>query len=126
MTIATSRNGQHLVSGRWLLILGSVAGLWANGRIASGQETAGLAAAAAIQDSFIKAIESAEKSVVSISRDKRQALALHESRPFLGRGGERPPTPADPEWIPNEFGAGIVIDKAGLILTNYHLVPGGP
>jgi serine protease Do len=32
----------------------------------------------------------------------------------------------DPNFIPNEFGAGIVLREDGLILTNYHLVRGGP
>ncbi|HEY2253937.1 MAG TPA: trypsin-like peptidase domain-containing protein [Planctomycetaceae bacterium] len=91
---------------------------------ANGQEPNGLAAAGAIQDAFIKAIETAEKSVVSISRDKRQAL-MHADNRNLFRG-ERSRDPADPNWVPNEFGAGVIIDKAGLILTNYHLVRGGP
>src|SRR5260221_10651799 len=91
----------------------------------SGQEPNGLAAAAAIQEAFINAIESAEKSVLSISRDRRQALNNPDNRmPFLAR--ERGSDPADPDWVPNEFGAGVVIDKTGLILTNYHLVRGGP
>src|SRR5436190_7283524 len=91
----------------------------------NGQEPNGLAAAAAIQDAFIKAIEMAEKSVVSISRDKRQAAIFHPDNriPF---GRERGADPADLNWVPNEFGAGLIIDKAGLILTNYHLVRGGP
>lgn len=125
MTFRTFRSSLRQALGWRLLMLASMAGLWSDGQVACGQDPPGLAAAAAIQDSFIKAIESAEKSVVSISRDKRQAVALRENRPFAGRG-DRNPNPADPEWIPNEFGAGIVIDKAGLILTNYHLVRGGP
>ncbi|MBI3861333.1 MAG: trypsin-like peptidase domain-containing protein [Planctomycetia bacterium] len=89
------------------------------------QEPNGLAAAAALQEAFVKAIESAEKSVVSIARDKR-GPAFHAERrhPLFER--ERPSDPTDPNWTPNEFGAGIVIDKNGLILTNYHLVRGGP
>lgn len=91
---------------------------------ANAQEPNGLTAAAAIQEAFIKAIETAEKSVVSISRDKRQNMPHLENRLPFAR--DRPPDPADPNWVPNEFGAGVVIDKAGLILTNYHLVRGGP
>lgn len=95
------------------------------GSPATAQEPNGLAAASAIQEAFVKAIESAEKSVVSIARDKRQ-MGLHADRrnPLFER--ERASDPTDPNWIPNEFGAGIVIDKNGLILTNYHLVRGGP
>jgi serine protease Do len=96
---------------------------------ARAQEPDGLAAAAAIQEAFVKAIESAEKSVVSISRDKRPAnVHAENTRPLFPRDAMREllPNPNDPNWIPNEFGAGIVIGKNGLILTNYHLVRGGP
>ncbi len=105
----------------------STLALWFGGPVAgpvNGQESSGLAAAAAIQEAFIKAIETAEKSVVSISRDKRQGLTHQDNRLPFGR--EREPGPSDPNWVPNEFGAGVIIDKAGLILTNYHLVRGGP
>ncbi len=93
------------------------------------EEPNGLGAAMALQESFVKVIESAEKSVVSISRDKRQA-GIHQDiarapHPFLAHDGQIEPNPADPDWIPNEFGAGIIIDRDGLILTNYHLVRGG-
>jgi serine protease Do len=90
-------------------------------------ESSGLVAAAAIQDAFVKAIETAEQSVVAIARDRRDHLqsgALERRNDFFRR--DRPNDPSDPNWIPNEFGAGIVIDKNGLILTNYHLVRGGP
>jgi serine protease Do len=91
------------------------------------QESNGLAAAAAIQEAFVKTIEAAEKSVVSISRDRRTAAGHLEARqPLIGRGFQPEPAPGHPNWIPNEFGAGIVIDRNGLILTNYHLVRGGP
>jgi S1-C subfamily serine protease len=33
-----------------------------------------------------------------------------------------PPQPNDPDFIPNEYGAGVVIDRAGLILTAYQLL----
>ena len=110
---------------RWLPAILFGLAPWFAERPVNGQEPNGLAAAAAIQEAFIKAIETAEKSVVSISRDKRQAMIHQDNRiAFLGR--ERGFDPADPNWVPNEFGAGVIIDKAGLILTNYHLVRGGP
>src|SRR5258707_7836438 len=99
--------------------------LWFADNPVRGQEQNGLAAAAAIQEAFIKAIETAEKSVVSISRDKRQAMIHPDNRMPIGRG-DRPADPSDPSWVPNELGAGVIIDKAGLVLTNYHLVRGGP
>lgn len=88
------------------------------------EESAGLAAVVAIQDSFVSAIESAEKSVVSIARDRAHAAPQRRNRndPFP----ERTSGLEDPNYIPNEFGAGIVIGEEGLILTNYNLVRGGP
>lgn len=97
-------------------------------RAASADDPDGLALAAAIQEAFVKAIENAEKSVVSISRDKlqpSQQSSTQAGRQF-GRVNDLPPNIASIDYIPNEFGAGIVIDETGLILTNYHLVRGGP
>jgi serine protease Do len=95
-------------------------------RPAGAQEANGLAAAAAIQDAFVKTIETAEKSVVSIARDRRAIAGHPETRPpFIARGVMAEPVPGDADWIPNEFGSGIIIDRNGLILTNYHLVRGG-
>lgn len=90
-------------------------------------EPGSLAAVAAIQDTFVKAIESAEKSVVSIARDKAQAAPIIRRNPNFPFQGppERPTGLEDPNYVPNEFGAGIVIGD-GLILTNYNLVRGGP
>src|SRR5579872_2380941 len=61
-------------------------------RHGNAQEPDGLAAASAIQEAFIKAIESAEKSVVSISRDKRPVMIHHDNRIPFGR--ERGSDPA--------------------------------
>lgn len=106
-----------------------------HGQVASAQEASGLAAAAAIQDAFVKAIELAEPSVVSIARDSAQsrpsndAQALEVFQMRRGRGGFRPQEAqlsiSDPEFVPNDFGAGIILREDGLILTNYHVVRGG-
>jgi serine protease Do len=113
-------------SRRAFLLLAVFALWWSWHPQAYAQEPGGLAAATAFQDAFVKVIESAEKSVVSISRDRRASVPHVENRPFIpGRGLMQEPSPSDPNWVPNEFGAGIVIDKSGLILTNYHLVRGG-
>jgi serine protease Do len=92
-------------------------------------EPDGPALLAAIQDSFVKAIEAGEKSVVSIARIRLPSAETGQPMPFqpdfpLEREG-RPKTDVA-EYVPNEFGAGIVIAENGLILTNYHVVRGGP
>lgn len=92
----------------------------------------GLAAAAALEGAFVEVIARAEASVVAIWRDRTPPEALAERRAFgfqqrfRGMNDERPADPHDATFAPNEFGAGIVVDANGLILTNYHLVQGGP
>ena len=97
------------------------------------------AAAIAIERAFIQTIEGAESSIVSIARYKEQKLQPQRD-PFgrLGRGfrKNRFPQrdfndPAGPDFVPNEFGTGIIIAPRGMggkqyILTNYHVVKGGP
>ncbi len=43
--------------------------------------------------------------------------------PFRRRAQNLPdPRPADPEFIPNEYATGVVVDRGGLILTAYHVL----
>lgn len=95
------------------------------------QEPSGLAAAAAIENAFVEAIRQAEPSVVAIGRTKAQMRTMpgfnvqEFERPRRSRNQEQTDI-TDPGFIPNEFGAGIIVREDGLILTNYHLVRGGP
>lgn len=99
---------------------------------ASAQEPSGLAAAAAIESAFVEAIRLAEPSVVAIGRTKSQMRTMPglDVRDEIDRRRrQRNPEQTDisnPNFIPNEFGAGIIVREDGLILTNYHLVRGGP
>lgn len=91
---------------------------------ASAQEPAPLATAAAMERLVTEAIERAEKSVVAIARVRRQTdkpIAAEDVVPPIipGLGGTEP---TDPAFVPSEFGTGVVIDAAGLILTNYHVL----
>ena len=83
--------------------------------------------AAAMERVLVEAIARVEKSVVAIARVKERASdPLHlESRPdAFGRRFVAPasPSPADPDFIPNEYAAGVVVDARGLILTNCHVL----
>jgi len=83
-------------------------------------EPNGLAAATALEQSLIAAIERAEQSVVAVARVRKpEDRAVVPSIPQLFRE-ER--DPSRPDFIPNEFGAGVVVDAAGLILTTAHVV----
>lgn len=91
-------------------------------------DAAGPAVLAAVEQSLADAIAKCEPSVVSIARVRRE----NPDRPFAPDGGDdvfgrafgaaNAPEPEDPNFIPNEFGTGVVIDADGLIVTCYHVV----
>jgi len=84
--------------------------------------------AAALEQSLVRAIARAEKSVVAIARVRKEKAGENvklEVRPdAFGRRLELPAgmLPTDPDFVPNEYGTGVVIDRAGLILTAYHVL----
>ncbi len=96
-----------------------ISGQYAHGR---------LAAAAAIEKVLVEAIAGAEKSVVAIARvrkDRPGETFTFEPRPdAFGRTTitTNAPDPTDPDFIPNEYGTGVVVDRRGLILTAYHVL----
>jgi S1-C subfamily serine protease len=88
----------------------------------------GIDAAAAMEKVLVDVIGRTEKSVVAIARVRREKpgetfqLELRPD-PF----GRRPAPmslaqPTDPDFIPNEYGAGVVVDRRGLVLTAYHVL----
>lgn len=82
------------------------------------QDESGLTAALALERAVTSAVARAEKSIVAIARYRK------DGPPLAGlQGGPR----LDPERpgmlqdrAPNELATGIVIDRAGYIVTNYH------
>ncbi len=105
-----------------LALAGTVSGM------ALGQDISGVEAAAAIERTLVDVIARCEKSVVAIARVRKdqpgETFSL-EARPDpFGRRPVAPadPDPTDPDFIPNEYGTGVVIDRAGLILTAYHVL----
>jgi len=83
---------------------------------------------AALERALVDTIAQNEKSVVAIARVRipRSDEALRpEFRPDpFGRRAvvSSGPKPTDPDFIPNEYGTGVVIDRRGLILTAYHVL----
>jgi serine protease Do len=83
-------------------------------------------AAAALEKNLVAAIAKAEKSVVAVARVRKDRsgetfrLELRpdpfDRAPVLSAA----PQPTDPDFIPNEYGSGVVVDRRGLILTAYH------
>jgi len=92
------------------------------------QVGSGRQAALALQKAMVETIARAEKSVVAIARVRRQRpneTFSPEFRPDpFGRRPLSPaaPQPTDPDFVPNEYGTGVVIDRRGLILTAYHVL----
>ena len=70
------------------------------------QDDSALSAMVAMEKVIVNSIEQSEKSVVAIARVRKGSIG----------------DPTDPNFVPNEFGTGVVIDAAGLILTNYHVL----
>lgn len=75
---------------------------------AGAQEMTGLQAAIVLQEALEESIAKCEKSMVAIARSVRKP-------------NERFGTDL-PELIPSHYGAGVIIDEKGLILTNYHVI----
>ncbi len=87
--------------------------------------------AAQLEDTLIKVVERAEPAVVSIARFKPTMAERLEAKHRAFGFGNRDDRPlAELDVLPNEFGAGFLISPANssdrLILTNFHVVRGGP
>ena len=88
----------------------------------------GVDAAAAMEKVLVDAIARCEKSVVAIARVRKEQPGETfqlEFRPDpFGRRPTplAPPQPTDPDFIPNEYGTGVVVDPRGLILTTCDLL----
>lgn len=102
------------------------------------QKAAGRDAARALEQDFVDTIAKTEPSVVSIARikDGERVLSSRRLDPFgpnlrRRRRLQENPSPQSPDFIPNDFAAGVVIrppagEHERLILTTYHAVRGGP
>jgi S1-C subfamily serine protease len=91
-------------------------------------EISGGQAATALQDQLVDAIARGEKSVVAIYRVDGDDAALSQSVEIVpgqgkfARSTAATPPPGDPDFIPDEYGTGVVVDRHGLILTCYHVL----
>jgi serine protease Do len=92
------------------------------GSLATAQEPSGLEAAAALENALTQAIASAEKSVVAIARVRKEQPGDSVRREFRPDLFGNQPAPTDPSFVPNEYGAGVVVDRRGLVLTAAHVL----
>lgn len=89
------------------------------------QEPSGLQAAVAIESLLVDAIAKAEKSVVAVARLRKpntESPAADLLEGLAGEGADLFSDPTRPDFVPHDFGSGVVIDSRGLILTTYHVV----
>ena len=75
-------------------------------RTSFAQEDSALQTMIAMEKLLVDSIEKSQRSVVAIARVRKGSIG----------------DPTDPDFVPNEFGTGVVIDRNGLILTNYHVL----
>ena len=106
-----------------------VAGGASGGRQVLAQGPTALDAARAMESVLVACIAKAEKSVVAIARVRKGGFGLSgggdidERLPLdRRRFGTTDPEPTSPDFVPNEFASGVVIDRNGHILTNYHVL----
>ena len=106
-------------------------------------EKSGKQLAFALQEAFADAIEKAEPSLVSVVRirvvdglaadsllgphDDQRLMEIRrqiELRRGLARDLVHPSwtDTFDPNWMPQDYGSGVVIDENGLVLTNHHVI----
>lgn len=94
------------------------------------QEPSGLQAAIVLEQVVVKAIERSEASVVSIARFNPESAARDIPQVMFPRPGMQfvdplsSQNPTNPDFVPNAFATGVVVDKAGFIVTNFHAVKG--
>jgi S1-C subfamily serine protease len=100
----------------------------ARGQASNSKEPSSLQVLLAAEDVLSDAIARGEKSVVAIMRVRRAEgadIPAFQIPDFFNRprGLPRPDSDLpDADFVPTEYGTGVVIDAKGLILTNYHVV----
>lgn len=82
-----------------------------------------LAAAEGLERVLSDVIESRGESVVAIAQDRRRRAAGDRPSPIdFDPANLRRANPREPDFVPTYFGSGIVVDRGGLVLTNYHVL----
>ena len=78
--------------------------------------------ATALQGLLVEAIAIGEKSVVAITRVRKDAQEPAVALRFPFGAARQSLDPSSPDFVPSDFGAGVFIDESGLILTTLHVL----
>lgn len=82
-----------------------------------------LAAAEGLERVLSNVIESRAPSVVAIAQDRRHRGASDGPLPFdVDPAGLRRTNPRSADFVPTYYGSGVIVDRSGLVLTNYHVL----
>lgn len=122
----------------WFVLIGL---LFLSGGLVRAQEDASLQQALALQKVMQKVIREAEPSIACILVSRSEGYKRVGQGPpapeqgrlgafngaFLGQSEEeallrKKLNMAEPGYVPESFGSGVVVDPSGLILTHYHVV----
>lgn len=88
---------------------------------------------AAFEQAVVDTVSRAEKSIVAVARIplRNERIDRQQARnPFGPQRGFDGSDPLSPDFVPQEFGTGILMSQPGkpetrFVLTNYHVVDGG-
>ena len=122
-----SRDRREMLScGRRLIVIGRIVFCLAIFSCANGEVVA-QDPLELLENSMVSVVEAVEPSVVSIARIPLENVGRMSN---MGIGVD-PGNPQSPDFVPNDFGAGVLIQTDNpkhplLILTNQHVVSGGP
>ncbi|MDA1049759.1 MAG: PDZ domain-containing protein [Planctomycetota bacterium] len=79
-------------------------------------------AAAALQHLLVDATAIGEKSVVAITRVPKNAQESAIALRFPFATARQRLDPTSPDFVPSDFGAGVIVDESGLVLTTLHVL----
>ncbi len=79
-------------------------------------------AATALQRSLVDAVAIGEKSVVAIARVRKDVQGPAIALRFPFGAARQSLDPSSPDFVPHDFGAGVIVDQSGLILTTLHVL----
>lgn len=78
--------------------------------------------ATAMQQLLVEAIAIGERSVVAITRVRKDAQEPAVALRFPFGAGRQSLDPSSPDFVPHDFGTGVFVDESGLILTTLHVL----